>query len=206
MTTLVSRSPCSKDELNILYPKSLKLQLVQVVRGPTHWRSRGSPNENLDHARRTLPVSKAGCWEESSRFDGSEPACSQLRGMTLTITINIIVYKNIKRGSLPLNPNCLQNQPKDSSCKNQVMANNILDIDALNKIYPCDRSQIEHRVNIVSGWSIPPGSRVLEVGPGQGDCTVVLAAAVGEQGHVDAVDPAPLDYGVWCTSTCSRRS
>ena len=36
MTTLVPRSPCSKDELNILYPKLLKLQLVQVVRGPTH--------------------------------------------------------------------------------------------------------------------------------------------------------------------------
>jgi Methyltransferase domain len=35
----------------------------------------------------------------------------------------------------------------------------------------------------------------LEIGCGQGDCTEVLAEAVGPTGHVDAIDPAPLDYG-----------
>lgn len=30
---------------------------------------------------------------------------------------------------------------------------------------------------------------------GQGDCTIVLADAVGEGGHVDAVDPGSPDYG-----------
>ena len=75
-----------------------------------------------------------------------------------------------------------------------------LDVDAIASMYLCDPksdycTQFEHRVNIVKGWNIAPGSRVLEIGPGQGDCTIVLAAAVGEQGHVDAVDPAPLDYG-----------
>ena len=31
MTTLIPRDPYSKDELGLLYPKGLKLQLVQVV-------------------------------------------------------------------------------------------------------------------------------------------------------------------------------
>ena len=78
------------------------------------------------------------------------------------------------------------------------MPSNTFDIDELLKIYgasPDYRPQFEHRVNIVKSWNILPGSRVLEIGPGQGDCTIVLATAVGESGHVDAVDPAPLDYG-----------
>jgi len=39
------------------------------------------------------------------------------------------------------------------------------------------------------------GEKVLELGCGQGDTTISLAAVVGEQGHVTALDPAPLDYG-----------
>ena len=72
------------------------------------------------------------------------------------------------------------------------------DIDELLNIFtasPDYRPQFEHRVNIVKSWNIPPGSHVLEIGPGQGDCTIVLAQAVGESGHVDAVDPAPLGSG-----------
>ncbi|MCJ1302902.1 hypothetical protein MMC08_005707 [Hypocenomyce scalaris] len=76
------------------------------------------------------------------------------------------------------------------------------DIDALAKSYlhtpknfDIIRAQIEHRVNIVQQWGIAPGSKVLEIGPGQGDCTIVLAAAVGDHGHVTAVDPADLNYG-----------
>lgn len=74
----------------------------------------------------------------------------------------------------------------------------IFDIDELLKIFtasPGYRPQFEHRVNIVKSWNIPPGSHVLEIGPGQGDSTLVLATAVGESGHVDAVDPAPLASG-----------
>jgi len=55
--------------------------------------------------------------------------------------------------------------------------------------------QMDHRLDLVSFWDISPGSRVLEIGCGQGDCTVVLADAVGESGHVDAVDPGAPDYG-----------
>jgi hypothetical protein len=36
---------------------------------------------------------------------------------------------------------------------------------------------------------------MLEIGCGQGDCTTVLASLVGDSGHIDAIDPAPLDYG-----------
>lgn len=56
-------------------------------------------------------------------------------------------------------------------------------------------SQLDHRLGLVSFWGITPGSRVLEIGCGQGDCTVVLADAVGEAGHVDALDPGSPDYG-----------
>lgn len=70
-----------------------------------------------------------------------------------------------------------------------MAAHDLLDVDAIASMYGCDlkseyRTQFEHRVNIVRAWNIPPGSRVLEIGPGQGDCTIVLAAAVGEQGYV----------------------
>lgn len=59
-------------------------------------------------------------------------------------------------------------------------------------------AQATHRMNLLNSWGldvIKPGSRVLEIGCGQGNCTAVLAEAVGPTGHVDAFDPAPPDYG-----------
>lgn len=56
--------------------------------------------------------------------------------------------------------------------------------------------QMDHRLALVAFWGIAPGSRVLEIGCGQGDCTIVLADAVGDEGHVDAVDPGVPDYGM----------
>jgi len=53
----------------------------------------------------------------------------------------------------------------------------------------------EHRIKLVSQWDIAPGSKILEVGCGQGDTTAILATAVGPDGHVTALDPASLDYG-----------
>lgn len=76
--------------------------------------------------------------------------------------------------------------------------------DALSLAQLClhDPSSIEiqhaqtlHRLTIIQRWKIPTGSRVLELGCGQGDCTAVLASVAGEQGTVVAVDPAELDYG-----------
>ncbi|KAI8303242.1 hypothetical protein K4K61_007248 [Colletotrichum sp. SAR11_59] len=59
----------------------------------------------------------------------------------------------------------------------------------------CHLSQTVHRLAILQHWNIPVGSRVLELGCGQGDCTTVIASAVGEEGAVVVVDPAELDYG-----------
>jgi len=56
-------------------------------------------------------------------------------------------------------------------------------------------AQTYYRMQLVEGWQIPPGARVLEIGCGQGDMTAALAHAVGDSGHVTAVDIAPADYG-----------
>lgn len=56
-------------------------------------------------------------------------------------------------------------------------------------------AQTLHRIRLLQQWNISTSSKVLELGCGQGDCTTVLACAVGEQGNVVAVDPADLTYG-----------
>lgn len=56
-------------------------------------------------------------------------------------------------------------------------------------------SQTRFREQLVNGWGIPEGARVLEIGCGQGDTTAVLADAVGPSGKVLAVDFADEEYG-----------
>ena len=56
-------------------------------------------------------------------------------------------------------------------------------------------AQTSLRMDLVLGWGIEPGMRVLEIGCGQGDMTAVLAEAVGATGRVVAVDAAAQDYG-----------
>jgi predicted methyltransferase len=55
--------------------------------------------------------------------------------------------------------------------------------------------QTRHRNALIEKWPIHVGAKVLEIGCGQGDCTEALAEAVGPEGQIDALDPAPLDYG-----------
>ena len=57
------------------------------------------------------------------------------------------------------------------------------------------RIQTEHRLKLVEFWGIKEGSRVLEIGCGQGDTTAVLAHAVGKDGFVHGVDIALPNYG-----------
>ncbi|MBV9786553.1 MAG: methyltransferase domain-containing protein [Chloroflexi bacterium] len=66
-------------------------------------------------------------------------------------------------------------------------------------------TQTEYRLQLVDRWQIPHGARVLEVGCGQGDMTAVLAHAVGESGHVTAVDIADPDYGAPVTVGASAQ-
>lgn len=55
--------------------------------------------------------------------------------------------------------------------------------------------QLRHRIALVNMWTLGKGVRVLEVGCGQGETTIVLAAAVGASGRVLAVDNSHAEYG-----------
>ena len=67
--------------------------------------------------------------------------------------------------------------------------------------------QAKHRSQILKHLHIKPGSsHVLEVGCGQGDATVVLAETLGENGQITAIDPAPLDYGMYAFYGRKRRA
>lgn len=57
------------------------------------------------------------------------------------------------------------------------------------------RTQLKHRLELVRAFQLNKGMRILEIGCGQGDTTVVLADAVGPTGHVVAIDIASKDYG-----------
>ncbi|MBM7600915.1 SAM-dependent methyltransferase [Virgibacillus halotolerans] len=57
------------------------------------------------------------------------------------------------------------------------------------------RVQTAHRLKLIQFWGIEEGSRVLEIGCGQGDTTASLAYVVGEKGFVHGVDIASDNYG-----------
>lgn len=64
--------------------------------------------------------------------------------------------------------------------------------------------QTAHRLKLIDIWQIAPGSRVLEIGCGQGDTTAALAETVGENGFVHAIDIASGDYGAPFTLAQAR--
>jgi SAM-dependent methyltransferase len=66
-------------------------------------------------------------------------------------------------------------------------------------------AQTRFRMELVKQWQIAAGSRVLEIGCGQGDMTAVLADAVGPDGYVTAVDIADPAYGAPITLGQSAR-
>ncbi|GKV56441.1 SAM-dependent methyltransferase [Sporosarcina sp. NCCP-2222] len=57
------------------------------------------------------------------------------------------------------------------------------------------RVQTEHRLKLIDSWGISYGSKVLEIGCGQGDTTAALAYTVGKQGSVIGLDIASPSYG-----------
>lgn len=64
--------------------------------------------------------------------------------------------------------------------------------------------QLQHRFRLAQAFEITEGMRVLEIGCGQGDMTVVLADLVGTNGHVTAIDIADGDYGAPLTLSQSH--
>lgn len=56
--------------------------------------------------------------------------------------------------------------------------------------------QFRHRLDLARFWSVKDGDCILEIGCGQGETTVILAALVGESGRIVAVDKSPESYGI----------
>ncbi|KAK3935491.1 hypothetical protein QBC46DRAFT_397392 [Diplogelasinospora grovesii] len=52
-----------------------------------------------------------------------------------------------------------------------------------------------HRLTIANAWSLKPGSRVLDIGCGQGESCLTLAMELGPEAHITGVDTADLEYG-----------
>lgn len=57
------------------------------------------------------------------------------------------------------------------------------------------RIQTAHRLKLIEFWDIVKGTRILEIGCGQGDTLSALAVWVGPDGFVNGVDVAEEDYG-----------
>ncbi|MFC4408844.1 class I SAM-dependent methyltransferase [Chungangia koreensis] len=60
---------------------------------------------------------------------------------------------------------------------------------------PIQLIQTKHRVKLVEFWDVKVGSKILEIGCGQGDTTAVLAYYAGEEGYVHGIDIASPTYG-----------
>ncbi|KAK3348477.1 hypothetical protein B0H65DRAFT_423563 [Neurospora tetraspora] len=85
-------------------------------------------------------------------------------------------------------------------------------ITTLLTCFPHDQSleslvhipRFRQRLSILSAWSIAPGSRVLDIGCGQGDSSLALALELGPSSHVTGIDTAPPDYGTPLTISESQ--
>lgn len=64
--------------------------------------------------------------------------------------------------------------------------------------------RFRQRLSILSAWSIAPGSRVLDIGCGQGDSSLALALELGPDSHITGIDSAPPSYGTPLTISESQ--
>ncbi|WP_047985668.1 class I SAM-dependent methyltransferase [Ornithinibacillus californiensis] len=79
---------------------------------------------------------------------------------------------------------------------NNNALNTILACMATSKeAYEIQKVQTAHRIKLVESWGMEEGSKILEIGCGQGDTTAVLAYYTGETGLVHGVDIGPPTYG-----------
>jgi len=94
--------------------------------------------------------------------------------------------------------------PLPLSSADKIASYGIRGADPSPSFLAIELSQAVHRINLINAWdpAIGPGTRVLELGCGQGPCTQALAEAVSSPdgdparaGHITAVDPGAPDYG-----------
>ncbi|AEO62511.1 uncharacterized protein THITE_2084027 [Thermothielavioides terrestris NRRL 8126] len=111
--------------------------------------------------------------------------------------------------------------PLPLSAASTIASYAIRPADPKPSFFSIELSQAEHRIRLINAWgdAIRPGTRILELGCGQGTCTQALAEAIrpppassetgtaasegetkgggggGGGGHIDAVDPGAPDYG-----------
>lgn len=55
--------------------------------------------------------------------------------------------------------------------------------------------QLQHRMALIHMWAPCRGDRIIEIGCGQGETTIALAAAVDASGRILAVDKGPAESG-----------
>ncbi|KAK7952809.1 uncharacterized protein PG986_008537 [Apiospora aurea] len=77
--------------------------------------------------------------------------------------------------------------------KIQILLNSTLYDESLRDLAYIPRFQ--HRLAILKALSIPAGSRILDIGCGQGESTLALALELGERCRVTGIDTALPDYG-----------
>lgn len=78
----------------------------------------------------------------------------------------------------------------------QRTAEELAQLMATYELGPTEQGrQVAYRAQLVDSWGIQPGHRILEIGCGQGDASVVLADRVGPEGLVLGIDTGPGDYG-----------
>ncbi|KAL2138874.1 hypothetical protein VTI28DRAFT_6070 [Corynascus sepedonium] len=93
--------------------------------------------------------------------------------------------------------------PLPLSSADKIASYGIRGADPSPSFLAIELSQAVHRINLINAWApaIGPGTRVLELGCGQGTCTQALAEAVSSpenpsgSGHIAAVNPGAPDYG-----------
>ncbi|WP_430787336.1 class I SAM-dependent methyltransferase [Virgibacillus flavescens] len=79
---------------------------------------------------------------------------------------------------------------------NEDVLDSIVDcMAASEKSLHVQKVQTEHRIKLVESWGIKAGSKILEIGCGQGDTTAVLAHFTGGKGLVHGIDIGPPTYG-----------
>jgi SAM-dependent methyltransferase len=137
-----------------------------------------------------------GLHDSSTKHQSVNP----VKSIQLLRSCNILLYHHF-----PIMPNASDptTAPEANSLAIDLIGRTNASIQSQPEHSRIAISQTKHRIDLLQAWfgsleaakNSLEGSTILEIGCGQGDMTVALAWAVGPSGTVNAIDPAPLDYG-----------